>query len=115
MMEVNPQPVHAGAGGIAVETENRRGSAWAFISALHVGEHPKDVLAFDLLQRRGWAGGSRRVAKGVVHLADRGVRDDAGALDDVLQLADVAWPSIAEQPLHALRRQGDRRLRNCLA
>ena len=90
---------------VGVETQERG-------RALRPVDHPtcspedvQDMVTLDSFECEARAGGGRRdrLAEDVAADLQRAPgREDDGALEDILQLADVAGPGISSQPLHRL-------------
>src|SRR5882724_7777032 len=100
---LDSQLAHPGLKGRALQPETRSSAAAAANHAAAGSQHFDDVYALRFRQRtaRGRLGDlshgpqfRQGRAKG------RTVREDHGALDDVLQLPNIAWPGVRRQRLH---------------
>src|ERR1035438_6297335 len=112
-LAVNAQFAHLGLQGGALHPQLGGGAFGATYPAIGFGERAEYCFALRSGQRDRSAGGARCVDRrlGTFQFADGGVQssaggNDDGALDEVLQFADVAGPVVALERMHGGRRNG---------
>src|SRR5262245_16696095 len=86
-----------------LEAENLGGPALTAHAPADAFEHRQDVAALDLVERArslrpGLSGSGGRRRQGALDVQPVRPAEDDRALDDVLELADVAGPVIAREP-----------------
>src|SRR5262245_31051667 len=96
----NAELAHFGLESRALHSELESGAIWPADGPIGFSESAQDVLSFGLFQSGSAAGDNCRSSVGLLfklgqrNLKFRAAGQNDGALDEVFELADIAWPVI---------------------
>ena len=102
----NAELFQAAAEGVGVKTEDGGRAARPVDDPIRLAQDREDVVPLNILQRGRRPVGGFRISlteEFGIDLQRGASREDGGALEDVLQLADVARPRVRHQPAECRR------------